>query len=153
MSNRWTHSRFRTTAFTPTWLVPRCRERGAHGVPRVNAFSLVREPTRADSLQLEWATHPFIPSSNRPLRIVFASAPTVRARGRTRRYHKKYARTLRTSSNREPLDNIMDRLLSEFQHRHFNHQGIGFKPILQRRLHLAKCWLQRTETDQGIREL
>ena len=139
MSNRWTHSKFRTTAFTPTWLVPWSREGGSNVVPRVDAFPLVCEPTRADFLQLKWATHPLIPSSNRPLRTMFASAPTVRARRRARRYHKKYARTLRAGSNREPLDDTVDRLLPKFQHGHFNRQEIGFQPILRRRLHLAKC--------------
>ena len=91
--------------------------------------------------------------SNRPFHVVFTSTSPVRACGRTWRHHKKYAGTMKTSSNCEPLDNVMGRLLSEFQHRHFNHQEIGSQPILRRRLHLAECWLQWTETDQGIRKL
>ena len=153
MSNRWTHSRFRTTTFTPTWLIPKSRERGSNVIPRVDAFSLVCEPTRTDLLQLKWATHPLIPSSDWPLRTMFASASTIGACRRTRRYHKEYVRTLRAGSIREPLDDTVNRLLPKFQHGHFNRQEIGVKPILRRRLHLAKCGMQRSETVQSVCEL
>ena len=153
MSNRWTHSRFRTTTFTPTWLIPKSRERGSNVIPRMDAFSLVCEPTRTDFLQLKRATHPLIPSSNRPLSTVFASASTVRARRRAWSYHKEHARSLRASSNPEPLDGTVNRLLPKFQHGHFNRQEIGIKPILRRRLHLAKCGMQRSETVQSVCEL
>ena len=135
MRDRWTHSRFATVTFVPTWLVPRCRERGANVVPRVHTLPFLCEPTRTESLQRKGAVHPLIPSSYWPFHVVLASvggSPPLTSSGCPRSDHEHNMRTLCPYYYCESLRCILDGFLAKFQHRHFNHKDIGHKPILQR---------------------